>query len=108
MLVKKIYGQIFGAQLSKKEQKALDMEIAKQTAEFNRKNELELDAIFLWAVYQVFDADKNKLKEFYDTVGPLYSELIKHYEMEGSDGAWLCQQKLKDIGVNVEEWSRGV
>lgn len=24
------------------------------------------------------------------------------------DGAWLCQRKLKDIGVDVEEWNKEV
>ena len=28
--------------------------------------------------------------------------LVKRYEME--DEAWLCTQKLKEYGVNVESW----
>lgn len=40
-------GRIFGVQFSAKEQKAIDAEILRQCAEFDKKNEHEMDALIL-------------------------------------------------------------
>lgn len=32
-------------------------------------------------------------------------KLIKHYEMP-DDYVWLCKEKLKEIGVDVEAWNK--
>jgi hypothetical protein len=32
--------------------------------------------------------------------------LVNRYEMDISDDVWLCTHKLKEIGVDVEDWYR--
>ena len=51
MQIKKAGGKIFGASLTAAEQKAMNMEIQRQLVEYDRKNELELDAIILWELH---------------------------------------------------------
>lgn len=37
--------------------------------------------------------------------GKARDELARHYEMSvDEDGTWLCEQKLKDCGVDLDAW----
>lgn len=69
-------GHIFGVQFSTKEQKAIDAEILRQCAEFDKKNANEIDALAKW------------------------------YEMGDEDKAWLCTYKLKQYGIDIAEWNK--
>lgn len=73
---KRANGHIFGVQFSAKEQKAIDAEILRQCAEYDKKNANELDA------------------------------LVKRYEMGDEDKAWLCSRKLKDYGIDISTWNK--
>ena len=44
---KRANGHIFGVQFSAKEQKAIDAEILRQCAEYDKKNANEVDAVIL-------------------------------------------------------------
>lgn len=46
-IFKKFNGRIFGVQFSAKEQKAIDAEILRQCAEYDRKNADEVGAVIL-------------------------------------------------------------
>ena len=97
MQIKKAGGKIFGASLTAAEQKAMNMEIQRQLVEYDRKNELELDAIIL---------GPKRLKKFFDGFSDALNALVNRYEMDISDDVWLCTHKLKEIGVDVEDWYR--
>ena len=101
MLIKKSGGRIFGAQLTAAEKKAMDIEIQKEIAEFNQKNETEIDAAILWVLHEQFGFGKKRLKRFYDHFIPAYRGLIERYEML-DEGAWICTRLLKDIGVDMD------
>lgn len=73
---KRANGHIFGVQFSAKEQKAIDAEILRQCAEYDKKNADELDA------------------------------LVKRYEVGDEDKAWLCSRKLKDYGIDISTWNK--
>lgn len=73
---KRANGHIFGVQFSAKEQKAIDAEILRQCAEYDKKNANEVDA------------------------------LVKRYEMGDEDKAWLCSRKLKDYGIDISTWNK--
>ncbi len=45
MFVKKSGGKIFGAEFTAAEKKALDIEVKRQLAEYDKKHVMELDAI---------------------------------------------------------------
>lgn len=104
MQIKKIGKKIFGASLTSAEQKAMDMEIQKQIAEYDRKNIVEMDSIILWQLHEQFGFGPKRLKRFFDNFIPTMEELVQRYEMEDSDQIWLCTHKLKEYGIDVEEW----
>lgn len=107
MIVKKSHGKIFGAQLTAAEQKALDIEIAKNFAEYDRKNTDEIDAVILWILRSEFGFEYDMLKQFHDRFVPALEDLCKRYEMGGrEDEIWLCTHKLKEDGIDIEEWNR--
>ena len=88
-------GHIFGVQFSAKEQKAIDAEILRQCAEFDRKNANEIDALVLWLLHEKFGFGKKRLRAFYDYFLTEIDALAKWYEMGDEDKAWLCTYKLK-------------
>lgn len=106
MVVKRLGNTIFGADLTAAERKALDLEIQKELAEYERKHINETDAIILYVIREIFQCGPKKLKECYDRFDTELRQLLDHYEMEVSDEAWLCTRKLKEIGVDIEAWAK--
>ena len=110
MNFKKHKGKIFGVEFNKAEQKALDMEFRKTLAEYDRKNEDELDAIILWVLHTVFGFGPIRLKRFYDGFRPEMQALMDRYEMEECDQVWLCSYMLNNYlasyGTSLEEWRK--
>ena len=105
MRVNKSSGKIFGAALTSKERKALDMEVKRQLAEYDKKHKLELQALFLWILHEQLGFGKQRLRLIFDIFDKAFDELIERYDLEEKDSAWLCTMKLKDYGVDIEEWN---
>lgn len=99
-------GHIFGVQFTAKEQKAMDAEILRQCAEFDKKNETELDSLILWVLHERFGFGKKRLKVFHDCFSTELDTLVKRYEMADEDKAWLCTHKLKQYGIDIAEWNK--
>ncbi len=106
MRVKKAFGSVIGADLSAAERKALDIEIRKVVNDYNTKNSRELDAVFLWVLHQEFGFGKERLKKFYARLIPAMQKLADHYEMDDEDQVWLCTYKLKEYGIDLEQWEK--
>lgn len=106
MRIKKAAGNIFGADFTAAERKAIDMEIQRQLAEYDRKNMREIDAIFLWVLHEKLGLGHRRLKEFYNSFYAEMAELIRRYELEDTDNVWLCTYKLKEYGIDLEEWEK--
>lgn len=107
MIVKKARGKVYGATLTAAERKAMNIEIQKQLAEYTRKHALEIDAMFLWYLHEEFGFGLKRLKKVFTGFDPKIEELCKRYEMtDEGDGVWLCTYKLKEMGVNLEEWDK--
>ena len=107
MVVKKSNGKIIGVHLTSAEKKAMDMEIRRQIAEYDRKNYREIDAVILWQLHVQLGFGVTRLKKFYNDFGPALCQLIDRYEMDSEEGPWLCTQKLKDeLGIDLDEWEK--
>jgi len=90
MYIKKSGKRIFGASFSNAEKKAMEMEIKRQLAEYDRKHTLEIDAMILWTLHEQFGFGEKRLKRFYDSFARGLNELSGRYELDDSDQAWLC------------------
>lgn len=106
MNFKKHNGRIFGVELTKKEQEALDKEVRKQLAEYERKNDEEYDAIVLWLLHEKFGFGEKRLRRFYDLYASEVRSLLDRYKMNNSDAVWLCTYKLKEYGIDIHAWNR--
>lgn len=104
MLFKKTKGKVYGIEMNSAEKKAMDMEIRRQMAEYDRKNALEIDALVLWVLHERFGYGPVRLKRFHDAFVGELQELLRRYEMEETDQVWLCTHMLANYGVNVDEW----
>ena len=90
MNIKKSGGKIFGAQLTSAEKKALDMEIKRQIAEYDKKHKLELQALILWELHEQLGFGVKRLKDFYNKFDISIDEMIERYHLEDDDRLWLC------------------
>lgn len=86
--------------------KAMKEEMRKQMAEYDRKNMNELDSCILWVLHEEFGFGPERLKRFYNAFGPALDSLIEHYELDNSDKIWICTYKLKEYGIDIEEWNK--
>jgi hypothetical protein len=106
MTVRKNRGSVYGASLTATEKKAMNMEIQRQLAEYDRKHVLEIDAMVLWLLHKVYGFGPKRLKKFFDALAPATDELVKRYEMDDSDKVWLCTHMLKEYGVDIKTWNK--
>lgn len=107
MIVKKSGGRIIGAQLTAAEKKALDRELDRQLGEFDRRNQINVEACILWALHELLGFGPKRLRRFYFGFVKYYSALLEHYEME-EDNAFLALRALKEYGIDVEAWHKEV
>ena len=106
MRVKKSNGKIFGANLSAAEKKALDMEISRQLAEYSQKYEEEIEAVVLLMLRTEFGFGEERLKRAHKALSEGIDDLVKQYQMEDGDAAWLCTYKLKEQGFDISKWDK--
>lgn len=107
MVVKRSGKMIFGAELTAAEKKAMEKEILRQLAEDNRKNVIEVDAMILWQLHEVFGFGPERLKKFFDAFVPGIEEVADNYEMQDTnDKIWLFTHKLKEYGIDLEQWHK--
>ena len=106
MRVKKAGGRILGGAMSAAEKKAMDLEIQRQLAEYDRKHLVEIDAMILWVLHERFGFGPKRLRQYYDNFRACTNELVERYQMDAGDDVWLCTQMLRRIGVDVEQWHK--
>lgn len=87
-------------------EKAMDLEIQRQLAEYDRKHLVEIDAMILWVLHERFGFGPKRLRQYYDSFRACTNELVERYQMDAGDDIWLCTQMLKRIGVDVEQWHK--
>lgn len=91
--------------ISSTDKKAIDAEIRRQIAEYDRLHSLEMSALVLYCLHKEFGFGPKRLKKFHDSFITSIEDLVKRYEMTDSDMVWLCMFKLKDeCGIDIKEW----
>ena len=105
MNIKKHRGHVYGAVLSKAEQKAMEIEINRQIVESEKKHMDDIDIIVLYVLHTRFGFGKSRLRKFYDAFREEYQSLVDYYQMP-DDSEWLAEYKLKADGIDVREWNR--
>lgn len=108
MRVKKAAGKVYGVEFTAAEKKAINLELARQSAEYDRKHARELLALILWELHNNprFAFGKERLKTFADGLGNGIQALLERYELEDGDAVWLATKQLKEYGVDLEEWEK--
>ena len=57
---------MYGAVLTAAEKKAMDLEIQRELAEYDRKHIAEIDATILWVLHEQFGFGAQRLRTYYD------------------------------------------
>lgn len=104
MQIKRSGKTIYGAKFTAAEQKAIDMEVARQLADYTRKHNVELEAILLKRLRDGLGFGEKRLREFFDKCDDDIARMIQYYELGDTDEAWLCTRQLKEEGFDVEQW----
>lgn len=108
MVVKKIAGKVYGADLNTAERQALQIEIRKEIAAENDANVNEVDAIILYILHTEFGFGEKRLRQFHNQFFQAMKELKERYELPESDNPWLCTKKLLDDGIDIKKWNEEV
>lgn len=80
---------------------AMMHEIHQQVLEMDRQYQLDVDTMILWGIRQYTGWGPKKLKDFYMFMFNEHMRMREYYEM---DDMYPERKKLKDIGVDIEEW----
>lgn len=94
------------ARLTLSQQKALELEVHRQLAKYDKDHAKEMSSLILWGLHVEYGFGKNRLRRFYDTFNDNINALVKRYQLDNADDVWLCTRKLKEIGVDIEQWDR--
>lgn len=92
--------------MSTAERKAMEIEIQRQLAEYTAKHEQEIMAVVLWVLHKAFGFGEKRLKRFYECFDPEIKSLIQRYEMDEEAAVWLCTNRLKEAGIDIEKWEK--
>ena len=106
MQIKKSGKAVYGADFTANEKRAIDLEIQRQLKEYDKKHKVEIDALILWQLHKIFGFGPKRLKKFYTAFGEDMRALIKRYDLEDSDDIWLSTRKLKEYGIDLEQWEK--
>lgn len=90
--------------LSKIEKEAMIQEVKRQLVKYDEKYQNDFDAMVLYTLYENFGFGEKRLKRFYKELIKKHGELRQHYQMDNV--TWICIEKLKEIGVDIEEWNK--
>ena len=104
MVIKKSKKNVYGAILSSAEKKAMEMEIRRELAEYDRRHTAEMDALILWVLHEKFGFGIQRLRRFYNCFTKEIENLLDRYELKDDDQVWLCTHKLKEYGIDLEKW----
>ena len=105
MTFKKFNGQIFGVELSKKEQRAMDEEINRQLIERHSEFTDDVDYMIMRILHKEFGFGLTRLKRFYEAFIVDNDALVKHYQMPDA-GAYIAREEMDAIGCNIEKWNK--
>lgn len=105
MKVKKAGKIVLGADLTREEQEALNMEIQKSIKEYDRNNTDEIDAMILWNLHLIFGFGEKRLMQFYNNFSKDLHAMCERYELiDREDELWLCTHKLKEkFGIDIHK-----
>ena len=92
------------ARLSKSQREAMNREINRQILENDEKFAMDADASVLWTLHTVFGFGKKRLRKFYEENLKMHNEMREYYEFNTDDTFWLCRNKLKEYGIDIEKW----
>lgn len=108
MFVKKVGSKVYGAEFTAAERKAMDIEIRRQIADYDRKHEKEMTALILWQLHDLEGFGPKKLKRHFDRFDENIKETIERYELEESDRFNLAEFKLNEylrkFDTSLDEW----
>jgi hypothetical protein len=90
---------------SSTERKLVDEMIRQQIRQQEHRLSMEVDAAWLWQLYEVFGWPEEELHRIYKGVEKYHQDIRKHYLLDDGDGAgWLYLQKLRDHGIDLGKW----
>jgi hypothetical protein len=105
MRVKSYKGRVFGAELTKAEKQAMDIEINRQLVERDKQYASDIDAMILYTLMSRYGWRKKRLREFWEAFNVEHKALREYYQMDDpGDNEWLAHRKLREIGVDVNQW----
>jgi hypothetical protein len=94
-----------GYHFSSTERKLVNDMIRQQILQQEHRLSMEVDAAWLWQLYQQYEWPEEKLHEIYRNMAVDHAEIRKRYELAPMDGAgWLYVQKLRERGIDLEKW----
>ena len=93
-----------GAKLTVAERRALNIEIRKSIAEWDRSNELNIEACILWALHTTFGFGPKLLKRYYQSFLDTFRDMVAWYELDTDEVGGAALVKLKNYGVDLEAW----
>jgi hypothetical protein len=83
----------------------MQAEINRQIIKAEEQYGVDVDAIVLYTLHAHFGFGKKRLYDFWKAVQREREKLIAYYQMpDDSDYVWLCHKKLKEIGVDLQQW----
>lgn len=89
------------AGLNKSAQTAFNDEVNRQLAEKSKDWYANIDSLILFVLHEEFGFGKDRLTRFMKKLVSVNDELVDYYKM--SDAEFICKEKLKQIGMDVEK-----
>ena len=90
---------------TKPQRAAIKAEAVKQVYEARERLFHDMDAVIMWTLHEEFGFGEKRLKRFFNAFVKTYRQLQDFYEL-GNETSFVCKEKLKQIGVDVDAWNK--
>lgn len=90
--------------LSARQKQLVKNEVKRLIPDVSEEHFSNTIATFLYALHLYTGWKQKKLYDFYVQFDVLHKELLDYYQLDTHEDGWLCKLKLKELGVDVDEW----
>ena len=84
---------------------AMDHEINQQCLEADERLALDIDTMVLWTLHRHLGFGVKRLHDFYVAMAAEHRRMREYYQL---DDLYPERYKLKELGVDVEQWQKEV
>lgn len=87
-------------------QKIIDEEVNKALLEMDRRYWQDIVVMVLYVLHVACGFGVKRLHDYFVEFNRIHRQLRERYEVQEETTAWVCRQKIKELGIDLSKWEK--